>query len=72
MSPVNVAVKPMTMAQIKAKAKDLGINPGSMKKTELIHVIQRAEGFNACYGTSNGQCPFMECCFRKDCLKIKN
>jgi predicted metal-binding transcription factor (methanogenesis marker protein 9) len=72
MTPVNVWAKPITMADIKEKAKNLGINSTNVKKTELIHAIQRAEGNNTCYGTTNGTCQWTECCFRSDCLKIRN
>ena len=57
------------MPQIKQKAKDLGITPGKMKKTELIHTIQRAEGNTPCYGTAQDWCDQEGCCFRGDCLK---
>jgi hypothetical protein len=61
----------MSIPQLKAKAEKLGVNPGKMKKTELIHSIQRAEGFNPCFGTTNGYCPQEACCFRDDCLTLK-
>jgi hypothetical protein len=63
--------KAMTIAElIRQKAVSLGIKPGQMNKVELIHSIQRAEGNTACYGTSNGQCPYTSCCFMADCLKV--
>ena len=63
--------KAMTMAEpIRQKAISLGIQPGQMDKAELIHSIQRAEGNTSCFGTSNGQCPYTDCCFMKDCLKV--
>jgi hypothetical protein len=63
--------KAMTMAElIKQKAISLNIQPDQMSKVELIHSIQRAEGNTACYGTSNGQCPYTSCCFMADCLKV--
>jgi predicted metal-binding transcription factor (methanogenesis marker protein 9) len=71
MAPVRTVERPMSMAEIKEKAKNFGINPSNMKKTELIRSIQRAEGYNACYGTSNGTCQWTNCCFRSDCLKIR-
>jgi len=67
-----VAQKSMSMSQIKTKAKALGITPAKMKKTELIHSIQVAEGCTPCFGRSNGQCPYTDCCFMKDCLKIRS
>ena len=72
MTPVKVVERPMAMGEIKDKAKNLGITPGTMKKTELIRAIQGAEGNNTCYGTTNGTCQWTECCWRTDCLKIRN
>jgi hypothetical protein len=61
----------MSVGQLKVKAKNLGINPEKMEKTELIHTIQKAEGFTPCFGTTNGYCPQEACCFRGDCLTLK-
>ena len=60
----------MNMPQIKAKARELGITPGKMKKVELIHSIQLAENCTPCYGTSGGDCPYTDCCFRTDCFRV--
>ena len=60
----------MKMPQIKRKAKRLGVTPGKMKKAELIHSIQEAEGYTRCFGMSNGECQYNDCCFMPDCLKI--
>ena len=60
----------MTMPEIKAKARGLGITPGRLKKVELIHGIQLAEGCTPCYGRSGGECLYTDCCFRKDCLRL--
>ena len=49
----------MKVAEIKKKAKDLGITCGKMKKTELILSIQRAEGNELCYGSSGGSALIM-------------
>ncbi len=72
MTPVKVVDRPLSMTEIKDKAKNVGVNPGTMKKTELIRAIQSAEHNNACYGTTNGTCQWTECCWRTDCLKIRN
>jgi len=61
----------MTMSEIKDKAEALGIRPGKMKKVELIHFIQTAEGCTPCFGRSNGECGNTDCCFMQDCLKIR-
>jgi hypothetical protein len=62
--------KPMKISAIKEKAQSLGIEPGKMKKEDLIHAIQRAENNTPCFGKSGGQCPYVNCCFMYDCLKI--
>jgi hypothetical protein len=63
--------KSLKMPEIKQKAQGLGITPGKMSKLDLIHAIQVAEGCRPCFGTSNGQCPYTDCCFLKDCFKIR-
>ncbi len=61
----------MKLNEIKEKAKALGIIPGKMKKPELIHVIQETEGNTPCFGRSDGQCPQTDCCFMRECVKIR-
>lgn len=69
MPAVKTMEKSVKMPEIRQKAKALGITPGKMKKAELIHVIQQTEGHTACFGKSNGQCSYTDCCFMQDCLK---
>jgi hypothetical protein len=64
-----VKQKSMKMPEIRKKAKALGIIPGKMKKVELIHAIQQAECCTPCFGRSNGQCGYTDCCFLEDCLR---
>jgi hypothetical protein len=71
MAALKMLERPMSMNDIKDKAKNHGIDGSKMKKVELIHALQKAEGFSACYGTTNGMCPQMECCWRWDCLKVR-
>ncbi len=66
-----IALKRMNMTEVRKKAKALGIIPGKMKKAELIHSIQTAEGYTPCFGKSDGQCECTDCCFMQDCLKIR-
>ncbi len=58
----------MKMTDVKLKAQALGIQPGKMRKMQLIHNIQASEGYEQCYGTRT-TCPFNDCCFRKDCFQ---
>ena len=37
-----------------------------MKKSELIHASQLAEGYIPCFERSNGQCLQTDCCFKED------
>jgi len=72
MSPISVAQKSLSLSEIKARAKTLGVNVTSkMKKAELIHAIQVAEGCTPCYGRSNGNCQWTHCCWRSDCHTAK-
>ncbi|MBU0485675.1 MAG: SAP domain-containing protein [Proteobacteria bacterium] len=58
----------MKMMEVKDKAKMLGVKSGKMKKSDLIKAIQLVEGYDACFGSNNKQCPQMECYWREDCL----
>ncbi len=60
----------MTMTEIRIKALVLGINPGKIKKAELIRAIQQAENYTPCFGTSNTLCVKTDCCFFTDCVKL--
>ena len=71
MSAVKTVEKSLSMSELRKKAKTLSITSGKMKKAELIHSIQEAEGYTVCFGKSSGQCFRTECCFRGDCLKIR-
>ena len=62
----------MKMPELREKAKALGLVPRKMKKADLIHAIQRKEGHTPCFGTANGYCPYTDCCFMGDCLKVKS
>ena len=66
-----VLEKSLKITDIKKKAKGLGIKPGKMKKTELIHAIQRAEGNTTCFGMAVDYCSNSDCCFIKDCFKTQ-
>ena len=70
MAMIEVTTKYMNVTEIIKKAKAIGIDPGKMKKAELIRSIQIAEGCIPCFGTSDGQCAYAECCFMQDCFKI--
>jgi len=61
----------MKMQEIRAKAKELGINSFGKSKADLIREIQRTEGNFDCYGTARGYCDQDDCCFREPCLSEK-
>jgi len=59
----------LNLQEIKPIAKAKGINSRNLKKTELIHVIQKIEGYFDCYGSAtSGFCDQMDCLWRDDCL----
>ena len=60
----------MTMRDIRKRATALGVDPGKMKKVDLIHAIQKTEGYRPCFGQwpKDGNCPYLDCCWREDCV----
>ena len=72
MPTTKVKEKRMTLPEIRMKAKALGLKTGKMRKADIIHAIQIAEGCTPCYGQSGGDCAYTDCCFLKDCVKIKS
>ena len=62
----------MKLQEVKAIAKRRGIDPGRMRKDELIKTLQRDEGNNDCFGAALSiGCSELDCCWREDCLKYK-
>jgi hypothetical protein len=57
----------MRMAEVREKAKELGIKPGRMRKADLIHAIQTAEGNTPCFQTGVDDCGESDCCWRDEC-----
>ena len=63
----------MKFQEVKNNAKKMGIKAGSMKKSELIRAIQRAEGNVECFGIGMAEeCRQMNCLWREDCLGSNN
>jgi hypothetical protein len=58
----------MTVKEIRMIAKNMNINPGKMKKAELIKTIQIQENNTPCFQTAAGACNQTGCCWRSDCL----
>jgi hypothetical protein len=52
------------LRQIKANAKEKGVDSGSMKKVELIRAIKRAEGYRDCFATDE-----VNMCWQLKCLR---
>ena len=67
-----VGYEEMKLPEVREKAKALGLIPRNMRKADLIHAIQRREGHTLCFGRSNGNCPYTDCCFMDDCLRVKS
>ena len=60
----------MNMIETKKYAKGKGVDPGRMKKAELIRAIQAAENNPTCYGSDRKfHCPETSCLWEKDCKK---
>lgn len=60
-----------TIKEIKQIAKDRNVSfPPKIKKADMIHILQKQEGNNPCFGTI-ADCPEDVCLWFKDCQKIK-
>lgn len=60
----------MKLDEVRSKAAELGIDAGKKrKKSELILLIQEAEGYMTCFGQNDKSCPYTDCCFWDDCIK---
>jgi hypothetical protein len=59
----------MNLQALKEKARPLGVQKASkMRKDDLVHAIQAAEGCEQCYNTGKADvCGQNNCCFRDDC-----
>ncbi len=58
----------MNLTEIKQLARDRGIAPGKLRKTELIHSLQAQEVSSECYNTNHAQvCGQPNCLWRSDC-----
>jgi hypothetical protein len=58
----------MQLEKIREKAEALGLDSVHLKKKDLIHAIQIAEGNLPCFRTATDFCPQTGCCWRDDCL----
>ena len=58
----------MTVKEIRVIAKNMSINPGNMKKADLIKTIQVEEGNKPCFQTAGSSCDQIGCCWLGDCL----
>jgi hypothetical protein len=58
----------MKIQELRATAKELGIKPSNLRKSELIKSIQRAEGNFDCFETAEDYCDQTNCLFLQDCL----
>lgn len=59
----------MQLIDVRTIAKNIGIKPGKLSKSNLIIEIQRTEGNFDCFATATeGHCNQANCCWRDDCF----
>jgi hypothetical protein len=59
----------MTIYDIRVIAKNKGIDPRNMNKSDLIRTIQTKEGNFPCFKRAGSDCDQKDCLWRSDCLK---
>ena len=58
----------MTVKEIQGIAKEMGLKTGRMKKTDMVRMIQDAEGNNTCFQTGGARsCGQDNCLWLSDC-----
>ncbi|MBN2644696.1 MAG: SAP domain-containing protein [Desulfuromonadaceae bacterium] len=58
----------MKMDEIRKIAKSMNLKTSGVKKADLIHAIQAAEGNPVCFATATSdQCGQPDCLWREDC-----
>ncbi len=58
----------MKVNDIKEIARQRGINPGKLRKVDLVRAIQMDEGNPVCYMTGyKNECGQLNCLWREDC-----
>lgn len=63
----------MNIREIREMAKNIGVKPGRLRKTELVRLIQKTEGNLPCFDTERVRdCGEENCLWREDCLKCFN
>lgn len=61
----------MRIQKVREIAKKKGVEAGKkLNQTDLIRAIQKAEGNNDCFATTQvRECNQMNCLWREDCVK---
>ena len=63
----------MSINEVRKKAKGMGINTYRLKKSDIIHSIQRVENNIECFGTQRvDYCCEHDCLWRNDCILLNN
>jgi hypothetical protein len=58
----------MTLKEIQALARERGLRPGRLGKTELVRALQQQENCTPCYQTGMAAaCGQLGCLLRSDC-----
>lgn len=58
----------MTLKEIQTLARDRGLRPVRLGKTELVRLLQQQEDFTPCYQTGQAaSCGQGDCLWRSDC-----
>jgi len=62
----------MKMPEVRVKAKELGLKTSRKRKADLIREVQRAEGNFDCFRSAADSCDQLVCCWREECLGLKD
>jgi hypothetical protein len=54
------------------RAMRRAIETGEMADMSFIHTVQRAEGYQSCFGRTEEPCPQMRCRWNAECVALAN
>ena len=54
----------------RGRAAQYALQTGQLSDMNLIHTMQRYDGFEACFGRALGVCPHSHCRWHRECMAL--
>ena len=60
----------LSVREARARAVERAIRTGELPNLDLIHQMQRSEGFVPCFGRAEQKCPHADCRWHPRCMAL--